>query len=177
MSLWTTAFSNQQYTVGIDTYIAVFTFGGADYKQAHQKSCGLHFKLNLLSSGVTAIDAPALCGPMLILLWRPRLAPSVTGTQSSQLATCWLKSDRECECLRHVVFRHKPGLAQLDVLRKWEETKTYKNEVYLQSKELEGKEAKLHVLALNANLTILSQNKHILYAEINSNDFGRSGNC
>merc|ERR1719389_900608 len=48
-------------------------------------------------------------------------------------------------------------LAQLDILRNWKETKTYKNDVYLLPKELDEKVAKLHLPALGANLTVLSK--------------------
>ena len=48
-------------------------------------------------------------------------------------------------------------LAQLDVLKKWEEAETYNNDVYLQSKEIHGKVVKLHVLALNAKLPLSEQ--------------------
>merc|ERR1712070_930353 len=48
-------------------------------------------------------------------------------------------------------------LAQLDILKNWKETKTYKNDVYLLPKELDEKVAKLHLPALGANLTVLSK--------------------
>ena len=48
-------------------------------------------------------------------------------------------------------------LAQLDLLRNWKETKAYKNEVYLLPKELDEKVAKLHLPALGAELTVLTQ--------------------
>merc|ERR1711934_342206 len=48
-------------------------------------------------------------------------------------------------------------LAQLDLLKNWKETKVYKNEVYLLPKDLDEKVARLHLPALGANLTTLSQ--------------------
>merc|ERR1739845_249961 len=48
-------------------------------------------------------------------------------------------------------------LAQLDILKNWKETKAYKNDVYLLPKELDEKVARLHLPALGANLTTLSQ--------------------
>merc|ERR1711998_802108 len=51
-------------------------------------------------------------------------------------------------------------LAQLDLLRNWKETdasKKYKNDVYLLPKELDEKVARLHLPALGAQLTELSQ--------------------
>merc|ERR1712217_655369 len=48
-------------------------------------------------------------------------------------------------------------LAQLDILKNWKETKAYKNEVYLLSKELDEKVAKLHLPALQARLTTLTK--------------------
>merc|ERR1739845_238533 len=48
-------------------------------------------------------------------------------------------------------------LAQLDILKNWKETKSYKNEVYLLPKALDEKVARLHLPALGANLTTLSK--------------------
>merc|ERR1712226_91470 len=51
-------------------------------------------------------------------------------------------------------------LAQLDLLRNWKEvdqSKKYKNDVYLLPKELDEKVARLHLPALGAHLTELSQ--------------------
>merc|ERR1712206_34180 len=48
-------------------------------------------------------------------------------------------------------------LGQLDLLKNWKETKAYKNEVYLLPKELDEKVASLHIPALGAELTVLSQ--------------------
>merc|ERR1719311_781706 len=48
-------------------------------------------------------------------------------------------------------------LAQLDILKNWKETKAYKNQVYLLPKDLDEKVARLHLPALGANLTTLSQ--------------------
>merc|ERR1712072_751248 len=48
-------------------------------------------------------------------------------------------------------------LAQLDLLKNWKETKAYKNDVYLLPKELDEKVAKLHLPALGAEMTILTQ--------------------
>merc|ERR1711896_55540 len=48
-------------------------------------------------------------------------------------------------------------LAQLDLLKNWQETKAYKNEVYLLPKELDEKVARLHLPALGADVTTLSQ--------------------
>merc|ERR1712070_216918 len=47
-------------------------------------------------------------------------------------------------------------LAQLDLLNNWKTTKAYKNDVYLLPKELDEKVAKLHLPALGAQLTVLS---------------------
>ncbi|CAE8604842.1 unnamed protein product [Polarella glacialis] len=48
-------------------------------------------------------------------------------------------------------------LAQLDLLKNWRETKAYKNDVYLLPKHLDEKVALLHLPALRAHLTTLSQ--------------------
>jgi len=48
-------------------------------------------------------------------------------------------------------------LAQLDLLKNWKETKSYKNDVYLLPKKLDEKVAKLHLPFLGANLTTLSK--------------------
>merc|ERR1711908_73805 len=48
-------------------------------------------------------------------------------------------------------------LAQLDLLKNWKETQQYKNDVYLLPKDLDEKVAKLHLPALGAELTVLSQ--------------------
>merc|ERR1712183_811076 len=51
-------------------------------------------------------------------------------------------------------------LAQLDLLRNWKETdesKKYKNDVYLLPKELDEKVARLHLPSLGAQLTELTQ--------------------
>merc|ERR1711937_743232 len=48
-------------------------------------------------------------------------------------------------------------LGQLDILKNWKETKAYKNDVYLLPKELDEKVARLHLGALGAQLTKLSQ--------------------
>merc|ERR1719181_360665 len=48
-------------------------------------------------------------------------------------------------------------LAQLDLLKNWQETKAYKNDVYLLPKELDEKVAALHLPALGAELTKLSK--------------------
>jgi len=48
-------------------------------------------------------------------------------------------------------------LAQLDLLKNWKETKAYKNDVYLLPKDLDEKVARLHLPAIGANLTTLSQ--------------------
>jgi len=47
-------------------------------------------------------------------------------------------------------------LAQLDLAKNWQETKAYKNDVYLLPKRLDEKVAKLHLPALGAQLTTLS---------------------
>merc|ERR1712222_279777 len=49
------------------------------------------------------------------------------------------------------------ALAQLDLLKNWKETKAYKNDVYLLPKKLDEKVARLHLPALGAELTELSQ--------------------
>merc|ERR1712025_1246749 len=48
-------------------------------------------------------------------------------------------------------------LSQLDLLKNWKETKTYKNDVYLLPKELDEKVAALHLPALGAKLTKLTK--------------------
>merc|ERR1711978_826337 len=48
-------------------------------------------------------------------------------------------------------------LAQLDLLKNWKETKTYKNDVYLLPKELDEKVASLHLPALGASMTKLTK--------------------
>merc|ERR1712209_135461 len=48
-------------------------------------------------------------------------------------------------------------LAQLDLLKNWKETKSYKNDVYLLPKILDEKVAALHLPALGAQMTILSK--------------------
>merc|ERR1712036_22711 len=48
-------------------------------------------------------------------------------------------------------------LGQLDLLKNWKENKGYKNDVYLLPKELDEKVARLHLPALGAELTILTQ--------------------
>merc|ERR1711862_182291 len=48
-------------------------------------------------------------------------------------------------------------LGQLDLLKNWKENKGYQNQVYLLPKELDEKVARLHLPALGANLTKLSQ--------------------
>eukprot|EP00811_Abedinium_folium_P033088 NODE_6078_length_1707_cov_46.620886.p1 GENE.NODE_6078_length_1707_cov_46.620886~~NODE_6078_length_1707_cov_46.620886.p1 ORF type:complete len:477 (-),score=118.49 NODE_6078_length_1707_cov_46.620886:224-1654(-) len=48
-------------------------------------------------------------------------------------------------------------LAQLDLLKNWKETKAYKNDVYLLPKELDEKVARLHLPALGAELTTLTE--------------------
>merc|ERR1712083_249588 len=55
-------------------------------------------------------------------------------------------------------------LAQLDLLRNWKETdasKKYKNDVYLLPKELDEKVASLHLPALGAVLTTLTQEQSV----------------
>jgi adenosylhomocysteinase len=48
-------------------------------------------------------------------------------------------------------------LAQLDLLKNWKGDKAYKNDVYLLPKELDEKVAALHLPALGADLTVLTQ--------------------
>merc|ERR1712118_97048 len=48
-------------------------------------------------------------------------------------------------------------LAQLDLLKNWKETKQYKNDVYLLPKALDVKVAALHLPALGAEMTIMTQ--------------------
>merc|ERR1712072_916073 len=48
-------------------------------------------------------------------------------------------------------------LAQLDILKNWKETQQYKNDVYLLPKALDEKVAALHLPALGAEMTILTQ--------------------
>merc|ERR1712137_29866 len=49
------------------------------------------------------------------------------------------------------------ALAQLDLLKNWKETQAYKNDVYLLPKALDEKVAALHLPALGAEMTILTQ--------------------
>ena len=56
--------------------------------------------MKLPSSGGTEIDAPALRGPLWILLWRPRLAPSVTVEPVSQLGPPPTRSQECCRWQR-----------------------------------------------------------------------------
>jgi len=48
-------------------------------------------------------------------------------------------------------------LAQLDLLKNWKETKSYKNDVYLLPKALDEKVASLHLPALGAQMTTLTK--------------------
>merc|ERR1712226_964674 len=48
-------------------------------------------------------------------------------------------------------------LGQLDLLANWKESKGYKNDVYLLPKHLDEKVASLHLPALGAELTVLTQ--------------------
>merc|ERR1711958_92384 len=48
-------------------------------------------------------------------------------------------------------------LAQLDLLKNWQETKAYKNNVYLLPKALDEKVASLHLPACGAQLTKLTK--------------------
>merc|ERR1712167_369387 len=48
------------------------------------------------------------------------------------------------------------ALAQIDLLKNWKETKRYENKVYLLPKLLDEKVAALHLPALGANLTVLT---------------------
>jgi len=48
-------------------------------------------------------------------------------------------------------------LGQLDLLKNWKETKSYKNQVYLLPKELDEKVARLHLPSLGAELTELTK--------------------
>merc|ERR1712225_202974 len=48
-------------------------------------------------------------------------------------------------------------LAQLDLLKNWKETKAYKNDVYRLPKDLDEKVARLHLPALGAEMTELTQ--------------------
>merc|ERR1712113_1006928 len=48
-------------------------------------------------------------------------------------------------------------LGQLDLLKNWQETKAYKNDVYLLPKNLDEKVARLHLGSLGAELTTLSK--------------------
>merc|ERR1712242_189296 len=50
-------------------------------------------------------------------------------------------------------------LAQLDLLKNWKENKGYKNQVYLLPKDLDEKVARLHLPALEAELTVLSKDQ------------------
>merc|ERR1712093_423481 len=50
-------------------------------------------------------------------------------------------------------------LAQLDILKNWKESKGYKNEVYLLPKDLDEKVARLHLPALGAEMTELTQDQ------------------
>ena len=59
--------------------------------------------------------------------------------------------------LLDVVVFHEPVLLQLDLLTYSNDTTAYKDEVYLFSKELDEEVAKLHIPALGAELTVLTQ--------------------
>ena len=59
--------------------------------------------------------------------------------------------------LPDVVVFHEPVLLQLDLLTYWNDTTAYKDELYLFSKELDEEVAKLHIPALGAELTLLTQ--------------------
>ena len=59
--------------------------------------------------------------------------------------------------LLDVVVLHEPVLLQLDLLTYSNDTTAYKDEVYLFSKELDEEVAKLHIPALGAELTFLTQ--------------------
>ena len=48
-------------------------------------------------------------------------------------------------------------IAQFALWKSWKETKAYKNDVYLLPKHLDEKVARLHLLALGAELTVLSK--------------------
>merc|ERR1712196_81407 len=48
-------------------------------------------------------------------------------------------------------------LAQLDILKNWKETKSYKNDVYLLPKALDEKVASLHLPSLGASMTELTK--------------------
>merc|ERR1712034_162268 len=48
-------------------------------------------------------------------------------------------------------------LAQIDIRKNWTGSKAYKNQVYLLSKELDEKVARLHLPALGAELTTLTK--------------------
>merc|ERR1712137_311104 len=48
-------------------------------------------------------------------------------------------------------------LAQLDILKNWQGSKAYKNQVYLLPKELDEKVARLHLPALGAEMTTLTK--------------------
>ena len=71
-------------------------------------------------------------------------------------------------------------LAKLDLLRNLMFSKAYKNIAYLSLKKLDVTVAKLHILALNAELTVLARIKQIiqvsspelLFTAINVNDYG-----
>merc|ERR1712078_756121 len=67
---------------------------------------------------------------------------------------CWHLAD--CATSAVPLVTHQV-LAQLDLLKNWKENKGYKNQVYLLPKELDEKVARLHLPALGANLTTLSQ--------------------
>ena len=59
--------------------------------------------------------------------------------------------------LPDVVVFHEPVLLQLDLLTYWNDTTACKDEVYLFPKELDEEVAKLHIPALGAELTLLTQ--------------------
>ena len=61
--------------------------------------------------------------------------------------------------LPDVVVFHEPVLLQLDLLTYWNDSTAYKDEVYLFSKELDEEVAKLHIPALGAELTLLTQER------------------
>merc|ERR1711943_39970 len=65
-------------------------------------------------------------------------------------------------------------LAQLDLLNNWKETKRYDNKVYLLPKELDEKVARLHLPALGASLTVLTNEQADYIGVGNGKPFKRS---
>ena len=114
-------FSNQQYTVSIDTYI-VCPFGGANYEVTGNLVVSTSIKFAFCwrdgyrrSSSLWTFVNPAVETSCAIADWEPvsQLDPPPTRSQlvlrSGCGIPCWLRAGSECGRRRHVVLRQKPG--------------------------------------------------------------------